>query len=55
MYFAFGVDKDGDHLVLVGTDKTGEPMWDGTVINRGVWCPPYCPPGFPPQDLVKRK
>jgi hypothetical protein len=35
-------DKGEDSLVLVGVDKDGNDMVQGTLLEDGFFCPPFC-------------
>jgi hypothetical protein len=38
-------DKGEDSLVLVGVDKNGNDMVEGTLLEDVFWCPPFCGAG----------
>ena len=35
--------KGSETLVITSVDADGNDLWDGTVAERGLPCPPYCP------------
>ena len=39
----YGLDTNGvKRLVLTGVDGEGNDLYEGTLMERGVICPPYC-------------
>lgn len=38
-----GIEDGKRVLVLVGTDKEGNDLTDGLILERGLPCPPICP------------
>jgi hypothetical protein len=44
IYFAIN-DHDESTVVLVGTNVDGNNLESGTIVERGILCPPMCPTG----------
>ena len=37
-------EKGHDTFVVVGADKDGRNLWDATIAEEAVPCPPFCDP-----------
>ncbi len=39
----YALDESGKkQLVLVGTDADENDLYNGVIVERSVWCPPFC-------------
>lgn len=47
IYNGYDAAQNKNNLVLVGVDSTGEDIANGVIIERALYCPPFCPKSSP--------